>query len=104
LKLKILVSILFEQFLGIAIDRRLDFKFAGITKFDAARIAEHKAPASGVLIDRVVHQAAKLLHNQILRNKTGTVNAVYVPGEDFLATPCELDYLNEQFGDIICYQ
>jgi hypothetical protein len=90
-----LIFIFFKQLFGVSIDRGFDLEAAGSAEFDVFSIAEYKTPASGMLTDCIIQQAGKLIHRQILRNKAGTANIVYVPGKDFLAALCELDYLNE---------
>jgi len=104
LQLKIFISTFFKKLFGVSIDYRFNFKAAADAEFDIFGIAEHKSLSSDVLVDCPVQQLRKLIYRQILRGEAGTMAVAYIPGQEFLASLCEFDYLNKQFSNIIRYQ
>jgi len=104
LQLEIFISIFFKKLFGIFVGYRFNFKATADSELDTFSITQHKSLVLDMLVDCIVQQVGKLIHRQIFRHKPRTVDIAYVLGKDFLASLCELDYLNEQFSDIICYQ
>jgi hypothetical protein len=104
---QILVPVLFEKHPCLFVDYRRYLKAAVCSELDILAVLKHKSVVARVLRQRLRNQPRKLIHRQIPRHKTARVHRVYVLNQDFLSVLREIDYLEQNLGDVVrshCWQ
>jgi len=101
LTLDVFFFALFQEFYAVLIDDWFEFDAAAGAEFDIVGVAQHKPSILHVFVDGVVEHIRKLVDFQFFRHESGILDVDYILDKDFLASLCELDNIDQYFGDII---
>jgi hypothetical protein len=104
LELDVLIWVLVAQLFCVLVNDGFDVEVAAGAELEVLCVAEHESLVADVLVDGTVEQVGELIDGEVLGDEVEGVEVVDVACEYFLPGLCELDYFNQQFGNVVSYE